>query len=95
MDGTIKLGQKIKFMKNGATHEVTEMGQFRPHMTKCNSLGPGQVGYILTGLKELGAIHVGDTVSDPANPAGLGSAGLSSAAANGVLRDVSHRCHRL
>ncbi len=68
MDGTVKMGQKIKFMKNGATHEVTEMGQFRPHMTKCDSLGPGQVGYILTGLKELGAVHVGDTVSDPANP---------------------------
>ncbi len=68
MEGTIDVGQKIKFMKNGTTHEVTEMGQFRPHMTKCDSLGPGQVGYILTGLKELGAVHVGDTVSDPANP---------------------------
>ena len=65
MDGTVNIGQKIKFMKNGTTHEVTEMGQFRPHMTKCDSLGPGQVGYILTGLKELGAVHVGDTVSDP------------------------------
>lgn len=68
VDGTITTGQKIRFMKNGTTHEVVEMGQFRPHMVKCHSLGPGQVGYILTGLKELGAVHVGDTVSDPAKP---------------------------
>lgn len=68
LEGTIKKGQKIKFMRNGSTHEVVEMGQFRPHMTTCQSLGPGQVGYVLTGLKELGAVHVGDTVSDPSNP---------------------------
>ena len=69
LEGTIKTGQKIKFMRNGTTHEVVEIGQFRPHMTKCNSLGPGQVGYVLTGLKELGAVHVGDTVTDAARPA--------------------------
>lgn len=68
LDGTITTGQKIQFMKNGTTHEVVEIGQFRPQMTKCETLGPGQVGFILTGLKELGAVHVGDTVADPANP---------------------------
>ncbi len=69
IEGTINVGQKIKFMRNGTSHDVIEIGQFRPQMVKCKSLGPGQVGYILTGLKDLSAVHVGDTVSDPANPA--------------------------
>ena len=38
-------------------------------MVPCQSLGPGQVGYIITGQKELGTVHVGDTVTEPSNPA--------------------------
>ena len=67
-EGTIRKGQKIKFMKEGTAHEVLELGQFRPRMTTCDTLGPGQVGYILTGIKDLNRVHVGDTVADPANP---------------------------
>ncbi len=65
VEGTISKGQTIKFMKAGSTHEVIEIGQFRPAMTPCKSLGPGQVGYVLTGIKELEAVHVGDTVANP------------------------------
>ena len=68
-EGTISKGQKIRFMKGGSSHEVIEIGQFRPAMTACKSLGPGQVGYILTGIKDLGNVHVGDTVADPAQMA--------------------------
>lgn len=67
MEGSITKGQKIHMMKGEASHEVLEIGQFRPNRTKCDRLGPGQVGYILTGLKELEMVHVGDTVADPAN----------------------------
>ena len=67
VEGEIKKGQKVRFIKAEATHEVIEIGQFTPEMTPCNSLGPGQVGYILTGIKELGQVHVGDTVADPSN----------------------------
>jgi GTP-binding protein LepA len=66
-DGTIRKGQKIRYMKEGTSYDVLELGQFRPAMTACDSLGPGQVGYILTGIKDLGKVHVGDTVADPAN----------------------------
>ena len=66
-EGTIRKGQKIRYMKEGTSYEVLELGQFRPAMTACDSLGPGQVGYILTGIKDLGKVHVGDTVADPAN----------------------------
>ena len=66
-EGTIRKGQKVRFMKEGTTHEVLELGQFRPDMTVCDTLGPGQVGYLLTGIKELGSVHVGDTVAEPSN----------------------------
>jgi len=65
MEGSLRTGQTIRFMKEGTTHDVLELGQFRPTMTPCDTLGPGQVGYLLTGLKDLGRVHVGDTVADP------------------------------
>lgn len=66
-EGTIRKGQKIVFMKEGTTHEIIDIGQFRPAMKPCAELGPGQVGYILTGIKDLAKVHVGDTVADPSN----------------------------
>jgi len=68
VDGTLAKGQKIRFMRQGTEYEVSELGQFRPKMVPCENLGPGQVGYILTGVKELGLVHVGDTVANPADP---------------------------
>ena len=68
VEGTLRTGQTIQFMKHGGNQDVIELGQFRPKMTKCDSLGPGQVGYLQTGIKELGAIHVGDTVTEVARP---------------------------
>ena len=63
-EGSIRKGQKVYFMKAGTAHEVLELGQFRPNMVACDELGPGQVGYIVTGIKVLGNVHVGDTVTD-------------------------------
>jgi GTP-binding protein LepA len=68
-EGRLYKGQKIYCMKTAAAHEVLEIGQFRPHMEPCEDLGPGQVGYIVTGVKVLGTIHVGDTVTDYHNRA--------------------------
>ncbi|HUG18149.1 MAG TPA: translation elongation factor 4 [Planctomycetaceae bacterium] len=68
IDGTIRKGQEIMFMKNGGRFEVLELGQFRPGMKTCKELGPGQVGYLLSGIKDLSEVHIGDTVADPANP---------------------------
>ena len=63
-EGSVRKGQKVYFMKAGTAHEVLELGQFRPDMVPCEDLGPGQVGYIVTGIKVLGNVHVGDTVTD-------------------------------
>ncbi len=67
-EGIIRKGQKILFMKEGTTHEVIEVGQFRPQMEICDELGAGQVGYLLSGIKDLNKVHVGDTVANPENP---------------------------
>jgi len=64
MDGVLGKGQKIYFMKGGAAQEVLEVGQFRPDLVPCDDLGPGQVGYIVCGIKDLGSVHVGDTITD-------------------------------
>ncbi len=68
-DGTLRRGDKLKFMRAGTSHDIVEMGQFRPHEVKCDSLGPGQVGFILCGIKDLQQVHVGDTITTAGKPA--------------------------
>ncbi|MEZ6125427.1 MAG: translation elongation factor 4 [Planctomycetaceae bacterium] len=63
IDGCVRKGETVRFMREGVNSDVIELGQFRPGLVPCESLGPGQVGYILTGLKELSKITVGDTVT--------------------------------
>ncbi len=69
MDGTLTSGEKIKFLRAGSVHDTLEVGQFLPAMKPTKTLGPGQTGYIITGVKEVAHIHVGDTVTMLANPA--------------------------
>jgi GTP-binding protein LepA len=63
MNGTVKKGQKIKFLQQGTTHEVIELGHFAPHRKATNQLSAGQVGYLICNIKSLGNIHIGDTVT--------------------------------
>ncbi len=63
VDGVVRKGDSIRFMREGVNSEVLEIGQFRPGLVPCKELGPGQVGYILTGVKELNRITIGDTVT--------------------------------
>jgi GTP-binding protein LepA len=65
MNGTVKKGQKIKFLQQGTTHEVIELGHFTPHRKAAQSLSAGQVGYLVCNIKSLGNIHIGDTVTVP------------------------------
>ena len=67
IDGVVRKGQKVRFLRGGSSHDVIELGQFRPETQACDSLGPGQVGYLLTGIKNLGQVHVGDTIAEAAN----------------------------
>ena len=63
VEGVIRKGDRIQFMRESVNSDVIEIGQFRPGLVPCDELGPGQVGYILTGVKELSKVTVGDTVT--------------------------------
>ena len=63
MNGTIKKGDKIQFVRTGSEHEVIEMGQFTPKQTPCDSLEAGQVGYLVCNIKSLTEVNIGDTIS--------------------------------
>ncbi|MCH8045517.1 MAG: elongation factor 4 [Planctomycetes bacterium] len=65
MNGTVKKGQKIRFLRSGSTHDVMELGQFVPQRRACEQLQAGQVGYLICNIKTLDKVHVGDTVSIP------------------------------
>ncbi|MCG8651465.1 MAG: translation elongation factor 4, partial [Pirellulales bacterium] len=63
MNGMVRKGQKIKFLQQGTTHEVVELGHFAPQRQATESLHAGQVGYLICNIKSLGDVHIGDTVS--------------------------------
>ncbi len=63
MQGTVRKGQKIKFLRAGTTHEVVELGQFAPQRVARDELVAGQVGYLICNIKSIGDVHIGDTVS--------------------------------
>ncbi|MFA6322893.1 MAG: translation elongation factor 4 [Candidatus Buchananbacteria bacterium] len=65
VDGELKAGDKIKFLSYNKITEVLEVGCFTPRMTKTASLKSGEIGYVVTGLKEIGLCRVGDTIGDP------------------------------
>src|SRR5438477_8953871 len=67
-EGTLRKGQRIKLMRGSTEHEVTEAGQFRPAPTAVEQLSAGQVGFFMAQIKDLSDVHIGDTVTDAANP---------------------------
>jgi GTP-binding protein LepA len=69
MHGAVKPGDQIVLMGTGIKVEAQELGVFRPQMTPVNELRAGEVGYIATGLKDVGDVQVGDTVTLAAKPA--------------------------
>ncbi len=69
-DGSIKKGQMLKLMSNNEQHQVLEL--MYPHPLKrqnTKSIEAGEIGIVVMGLKEIGVINVGDTMTDAANPA--------------------------
>lgn len=68
-DGSLKVGDKIKFMATGAIHEITEVGFSSPKAQKTNILNCGEVGYICASIKSISDIKVGDTITLEKNQA--------------------------
>jgi GTP-binding protein LepA len=69
VNGFIEAGMKIKFMAENSVTSVEEVGVLTPKMIKKDNLTAGEVGYIITGVKEIGNIIVGDTVTTLKDPA--------------------------
>ena len=68
IDGSIKLGDKIKFMATGKEFEVVELGFLNPNRVQVNELKTGEVGYFAGSIKEI-TRFVGDTITNAQNPA--------------------------
>jgi len=64
VDGSLKVGQKVRLMAGETEHEVMGLGRFRPHPVPCDELGVGQVGYVVAGIKRLSEVRIGDTLTD-------------------------------
>src|SRR3990172_9661919 len=69
MDGELEAGERLRFMATGETHDAAEVGALTPRVVPMTSLGPGEVGYLITGVKEINRIKVGDTVTTVINGA--------------------------
>lgn len=69
VNGTIKPKDKIRLMATGANHLVEQVGVFTPKSQTKSELSAGQVGFVVTGIKELKHARVGDTVTNAAKPA--------------------------
>ena len=69
LNGVVRKGQKIRFLRGETTHEVLELGQFAPRQRACQELRAGQVGYLVCNIKSIDDVHIGDTVSVPGDKA--------------------------
>lgn len=68
-DGAIRSKMKIKMMATSRAAEVEELGVLRPNMEVVNQLSAGEVGYVITGIKDIEEIRVGDTITEIKKPA--------------------------
>src|SRR5438270_3345782 len=69
VDGSFRRGEPLKAMAQGTQFEAEELGFFSPAMTAADTLGSGEVGYVITGLKDVSRLRVGDTVTSVRRPA--------------------------
>jgi GTP-binding protein LepA len=69
VDGHLDPRERIAMMSTHATHELLEIGVISPELTPTDGLGVGEVGYLITGVKDVRHSKVGDTVTSAAKPA--------------------------
>ena len=69
MDGTVKIGTRIKLMATEKVYDVTEVGVFAPQFVPTGELRAGDVGYIVASIKNVRDARVGDTITEAERPA--------------------------
>lgn len=68
IDGSLKKGQRIRMMAASSEHTVEQVGVFTPKRRDVASLGPGEIGFITAGIKQVADTNVGDTITDTKAP---------------------------
>jgi GTP-binding protein LepA len=69
VDGTLKVGQKIRLWSNGKTFDVEGLGYQSPKPVPCDTLSAGEAGFVIANIKTVSDAQVGDTITDHSNPA--------------------------
>jgi GTP-binding protein LepA len=69
VNGRISAGMRLRFMQTQAIHEIDEIGVRLPVPTPVAELGPGEVGYLIAGIKDVGEARSGETVTEASRPA--------------------------
>jgi GTP-binding protein LepA len=69
VDGGFRKGERIVAMQNGTEADIDDIGFFRPAMTAVQGMDAGDVGYLITGIKDVAKLRVGDTLTSQAEPA--------------------------
>ena len=67
--GEIHVGMKVRLMGTDKLGEVMRLGHFTPHERPTDALGPGEVGFVVAGIKTVADMRVGDTITDADHPA--------------------------
>jgi GTP-binding protein LepA len=75
MEGTLNKKDRLRFMQAASNHEIEEIGIRTPITVPVDELGPGEVGYLIAGIKDVGGARSGETVTTTAHPAGAALAG--------------------
>jgi len=68
-NGTMGAGARLRYLNAKSTHDAEEIGVRLPVPTPVGALGPGEVGYLISGIKDVGQARVGETVTTLAHPA--------------------------
>jgi len=69
VDGRVSPGDKIDLMAVGRSHQVAEVGKYRPRPAPCEALSAGEVGYVIAGIKSIREVNIGDTITLSSRPA--------------------------
>jgi len=69
VNGCLRSGDRLRFMQAKVTHDAEEIGVRTPAQTPTAELGPGEVGYLIAGIKDVGEARAGETVTTATNPA--------------------------
>jgi GTP-binding protein LepA len=69
MDGVLRSRARVRFMQAGTAYELEEIGVRTPATTPVERIGPGEVGYLIAGIKDVGQARSGETVTEAARPA--------------------------